>query len=93
MSTNAASGDLWKRALVFTLFFTVIPWDPWDLDAVVLPTLGHPHFFCVCPSSKVSNYKREDRTVQNMRFQESVLLYHKHEKLHEYSAVLIFLFC
>lgn len=93
MSTKAVSGDLGKWALVFTLLFTVIPWDPWERAAVVFPTLGHPHFFCVCTSSKVNNYSRENRTVQNMRFQESVFLIHWHEKLHEYSLVLILLFC
>lgn len=93
VSTNAGSGDLWKRALMFTLWVTVILWDPWELDAVVLPTLGHSYFFCVCTSSKVNNYKRENKTMQNMRFQETVFLIHMHENLHEYSVMLILLFC
>lgn len=25
----------------------MVPWDPWELGAVVLPILGHPHLFCV----------------------------------------------
>lgn len=77
---------------MFTLWFTAVPWDPWELDTVVLPTLEHPHFFCVCTSIKMNNYKRENRIMQNMRFQESVLLIHMHEKLHEYNVLLILLF-
>lgn len=88
VSTNAASGGLWKRAPVFTLQSTAVSWDPWELNAVVLPTLGLPHFSHACTNSRVSNYKKENRTVQNMKFQESVFLIHVYEKLHEYKVVL-----
>lgn len=57
------------------------------------PPWGTHIFFCVCTSSKVNNYKRENRTMQNMRFQETVFLIHMHENLHEYSVMLILLFC
>lgn len=55
VSTNEASGDLCKRLRVFTLQSTVVLWDPWELNMVVLLTLGLLHFSHVCTNSSVNN--------------------------------------
>ena len=79
---------------MFTLQSTAVSWDCWEYSAVVLPTLGLPHFPHTCTNSRVSNYKKENWTVQNMKFQESVflILVHEYMKLHEYKVVLPVLF-
>lgn len=92
VSTNAASGGLWKRVRVFTLQSTAVSWDPGELSAVVLPTLGLPHFSHACTNNRVSNCKKKNWTVQNMKFQESAFLILAREKLHEYKVVLYALF-
>lgn len=88
-SANAASGGLWKKVQVFTLQSTAVSWDPWELSPVVLPTLWLLHFSHACTNSRVSNYRKENWTAQNMKFWESVFLIHVHEKLPEYKVVLL----
>lgn len=74
VSTSEASGGLCKRLKVFSLWSTVVPWDAWELNTVVLLTFGLPHFSRVCTNNSVNNYKKNNWTTQSMKFQGSMFL-------------------